>query len=414
MTEHAGTTAAVTTAATNRVRVRTRGICRQGTDMYDGVSGRQARTSKDCHSQAPTSSPRHVGPTTVAAPEARRTRRAPSTAVATIRPFVRVGGRHLDHPLVLLRDPVFLSPSMSGHSQNSALVGHQRARPRLPGVTLQPLVEAVLVGTRHPLRSQLAPPWGTRTPIPTPPRPAVLIAARVDAHADRKRYIRAAGPPPTTHSRALSASAVGNARHLLQTPGNQRNPENFAACLIHSTSVTIAARSQSRRWLKPTFVLLPDRAGIESLLVIRRDSTEDPHLFVPTSVCLRCPVPAPFRNQPSSHAHGTQSRPLRCRENPSAPRSRCPPQPSCRHRFFAERPGVRGQSHWGTTSDSNSSPVRVVAIEGPAPVQRTRPWFQVSPLQLPEGTQLVPAGRNYAVLPDLPMTRQDDLGAPST
>src|SRR4029077_14281359 len=26
-----------------------------GTDMYDGVSGRQARTSTDCHSQAPTS-----------------------------------------------------------------------------------------------------------------------------------------------------------------------------------------------------------------------------------------------------------------------------------------------------------------------------------------------------------------------
>ena len=50
--------------------------------------------------------------------------------------------------------------------------------------------------------------------------------------------------------------------------------------------------------------------------------------------------------------------------------------------------------------------MRVVAIEGPAP----RPWFQVSPLQLPKGAQLVPAGRNYAVLPDLPMTRQDDLG----
>jgi hypothetical protein len=29
MTEHAGTTAATTTAATNRVRVRMRGICRQ-------------------------------------------------------------------------------------------------------------------------------------------------------------------------------------------------------------------------------------------------------------------------------------------------------------------------------------------------------------------------------------------------
>ena len=49
-------------------------------------------------------------------------------------------------------------PKMSGHSQNSASVGHQRARPRLPGANLQPLVEAVLVGTRHPLRSQLAPP----------------------------------------------------------------------------------------------------------------------------------------------------------------------------------------------------------------------------------------------------------------
>ena len=30
MTEHAGTTAAVTTAATNRVRVRMLGICRKG------------------------------------------------------------------------------------------------------------------------------------------------------------------------------------------------------------------------------------------------------------------------------------------------------------------------------------------------------------------------------------------------
>ena len=28
-----------------------------GTDMYDGVSGRQARTSKDCHSQAPNQQP---------------------------------------------------------------------------------------------------------------------------------------------------------------------------------------------------------------------------------------------------------------------------------------------------------------------------------------------------------------------
>jgi hypothetical protein len=26
----------------------------------------------------------------------------------------------------------------------------------------------------------------------------------------------------------------------------------------------------------------------------------------------------------------------------------------------------------------------------------------------------VPAGRNYAALPDLPMTKQDDLGAPPT
>ena len=53
-------------------------------------------------------------------------------------------------------------------------------------------------------------------------------------------------------------------------------------------------------------------------------------------------------------------------------------------------------------------------------MQRPRPGSTDPPLvprltlQLPEGTQLVPAGRNYAVLPDLPMTRQDDLGAPST
>jgi hypothetical protein len=30
-------------------------------------------------------------------------------------------------------------PAMSGHSQNSASVGHQRARPRLPGANLRPL-----------------------------------------------------------------------------------------------------------------------------------------------------------------------------------------------------------------------------------------------------------------------------------
>ena len=76
----------------------------------------------------------------------------------------------------------------------------------------------------------------------------------VDTPADRTRYIRAAGPPPTTHSRALSASAVGNARQSPDTRKPKKPPKNFAACLIHSTSVTIAARSQSRRWLKPTFV----------------------------------------------------------------------------------------------------------------------------------------------------------------
>ena len=33
---------------------------------------------------------------------------------------------------------------------------HQRARPRLPGANLQPLVEVVLVGTPHPLGGQVA------------------------------------------------------------------------------------------------------------------------------------------------------------------------------------------------------------------------------------------------------------------
>jgi len=41
--------------------------------MYDGVSSSQVIAH---YSQAPTSSPRHLDPTTVAAPEARRTRRA--------------------------------------------------------------------------------------------------------------------------------------------------------------------------------------------------------------------------------------------------------------------------------------------------------------------------------------------------
>ena len=43
MTEHAGTTAAVTTAATNRVRVRMLGICRQGlTCMTASRAGKRA------------------------------------------------------------------------------------------------------------------------------------------------------------------------------------------------------------------------------------------------------------------------------------------------------------------------------------------------------------------------------------
>ena len=70
-----------------------------------------------------------------------------------------------------------------------------------------------------------------------------LIAARFDTPADRTHYIRAAGPPPTTHSRALSASAIGNTR---QSPGI-RKLKNFVARLIHSTSVTSAARSQSKK-----------------------------------------------------------------------------------------------------------------------------------------------------------------------
>jgi ribonuclease BN (tRNA processing enzyme) len=72
---------------------------------------------------------------------------------------------------------------------------------------------------------------------------SALIAARVDAPVGRTRYIRAAGPPPTTHSRALSASAVRNTR---QSPGI-RKLKNFVARLIHSTSVTSAARSQSKK-----------------------------------------------------------------------------------------------------------------------------------------------------------------------
>ena len=43
MTEHAGATAAVTTAATNRVRVRMLGICRQGlTCMTASRAGKRA------------------------------------------------------------------------------------------------------------------------------------------------------------------------------------------------------------------------------------------------------------------------------------------------------------------------------------------------------------------------------------
>jgi hypothetical protein len=89
----------------------------------------------------------------------------------------------------------------------------------------------------------------------------VLIAARVDAPAGRTRYFRAAGPPPTTHSRAVSASAVGNTRH---SPGI-RIPKNFVARLIHSTPFHV--RDERRVPEEVTEAELPTlpsgRAGID-------------------------------------------------------------------------------------------------------------------------------------------------------
>jgi hypothetical protein len=54
-----------------------------------------------------------------------------------------------------LRDRVFSARDV-GTQPELGLGGHQLARPRLPGADLQPLVEVVLVGTRHPLGSQVA------------------------------------------------------------------------------------------------------------------------------------------------------------------------------------------------------------------------------------------------------------------
>src|SRR6185312_14020706 len=83
MTEHAGTPAAVHRRGDESGQGSHAWIMPSGTDIYHGDSGRQARTSKDCHSQAPTSSPRDLGPTTVAAPEARPTSEACSNGRIT-------------------------------------------------------------------------------------------------------------------------------------------------------------------------------------------------------------------------------------------------------------------------------------------------------------------------------------------
>jgi hypothetical protein len=114
MTEHAGTTAARHHRGDESGQGSHAWNMPSGTDMYDGDSGSQARTSKACRSQAPTSSPRHLDPTTVAAPEARRTRRAPSTAVATIRPFVRVVVVILIIPSYCSKRSRVLSPKCRG------------------------------------------------------------------------------------------------------------------------------------------------------------------------------------------------------------------------------------------------------------------------------------------------------------
>jgi hypothetical protein len=45
---------------------------------------------------------------------------------------------------------------MSGAQPEPGLGGHQRARRLLPDANLQPLLEVILVGTRHPLRSEVA------------------------------------------------------------------------------------------------------------------------------------------------------------------------------------------------------------------------------------------------------------------
>ena len=52
MTRRAGTTAAVSTAATNRLRVRMLEKMPSGTDIYNGVSGRQA-DSQRCRLRRP-------------------------------------------------------------------------------------------------------------------------------------------------------------------------------------------------------------------------------------------------------------------------------------------------------------------------------------------------------------------------
>ena len=88
------------------------------------------------------------------------------------------------------------------------------------------------------------------------------------------------GTQPTTHSRALSASAVGNARHS-PTPGNQRNHQRTSPRVHpfhvsdHRSAFPVAEVAEAH------LRIFPDRAGIEPD-IIRRDLTVDPHLVVPT------------------------------------------------------------------------------------------------------------------------------------
>src|SRR6478736_377037 len=195
-------------------------------------------------------------------------------------------------------------------------------------------------------------PLGYPYPMPPPPRPAVLIVVRVDAPA-RQDTLHPRGGTPADNPFACFVGVSGRERTPLprhqeakETTKELRRVSHPFHVSDHRGAIPVAEVAEA------DLRIFPDRAGIESA-VITRDLTVDPHLFVPTQFVFDARYQHRFvisiRHTPMArYRYDVVRKILQRLDHDVLPNRRVviDSSPSVL--------GVRRQSHWGTTSDSNS------------------------------------------------------------